>query len=227
MSLEGGIKISTKSDRNAPSITEVQMPQRQLDIWVWDSRRDEAGNENLEIISDSCLKPCNWVDSSGNEDRLKREDWEFSIPAYQHLEVREKGRRISKKTENQGLCKSRKLSSKRRMSQTFRERKGLKEPQRDEEKDLSSYLEWTSIIFPVQHPALNLSLGSPEAEPEKELWIKAVFSGARKWRKQDGHRSELTEVVLSPGTLERDVCYYLTLSLRKEAALCALESNSH
>ena len=55
------------------------------------------------------------------------------------------------------------------MSQTFRERKGLKEPQRDEEKDLSSYLEWTSIIFPVQHPALNLSLGSPEAEPEKEL----------------------------------------------------------
>lgn len=83
------------------------------------------------------------------------------------------------------------------MRQTFRERKGLKEPWRDEEKDLSSCLEWTSIIFPVQHPALNLSLGSPETEPEKELSIKAVLSGAREWGKQDGHRSELIKVVLS------------------------------
>lgn len=136
------------------------------------------------------------MESSGNEDRLKRQDLEFSIPAYQHLEVRKKGRRISKKTENQGLCKLRKLSSKRRMRHTFRERKGLKEPWRDEEKDLSSCLEWTSIIFPVQHPALNLSLGSPETEPEKELSIKAVLSGAREWGKQDGHRSELIKVVL-------------------------------
>ena len=227
MSLEGGIKISTKCDRNATSIIEVQIPRRQLDIWVWDSRRDEAGDENLEIISESCLKPCNWVESSGNEDRLKRQDLEFSIPAYQHLEVRKKGRRISKKTENQGLCKLRKLSSKRRMRQTFRERKGLKEPWRDEEKDLSSCLEWTSILFPVQHPAPNLSLGSPETEPEKELSIKALLSGAREWGKQDGHRSELIKAVLSLGTLEHDVHYYLTPSLRKEVALCALESNSH
>lgn len=47
------------------------------------------------------------------------------------------------------------------------------------EKKISVLEEWTLIIFPVQHPFLNLSLGSPEGEPEKELFIEAILSGKR------------------------------------------------
>ena len=202
------------------------MPRRQLDTWVWDSGRDGIGDVNLEIISDSYLKPCNWVDSLGNQDRLKTEDWELNIPVYQYSEVRKREKNQQENWEPEAAQVKEAVFWEK--NETDIQRKERTEGTLERRRKRSQFLSRrTLIIFPVQRPALNLSLGSPEAEPEKELFIKAVLSGKREWGKSDGKGGKLIKVVLSPRTLKHDAHYELIPSLRKEAALCALESNSH
>ena len=58
----------------------------------------------MEIISESCLKPCNWVEFSGTGDRLKRQDLEFSIPAFTTFTGQKKREESARKLRIRGYA---------------------------------------------------------------------------------------------------------------------------